>query len=97
MNIFTVILLQPLANGLILFYRLLASNLGLAIIGFSLFLRFILNPLTAPYMKSMKRMKDLGPQLEKLKIRHKGDRVKFAQAQADLNTAAASSAPPPYP
>src|SRR3989344_3765396 len=84
MNIFTVILLQPLANGLILFYRLLASNLGLAIIGFSLFLRFILNPLTAPYMKSMKRMKDLGPQLEKLKIRHKGDRVKFAQAQADL-------------
>jgi YidC/Oxa1 family membrane protein insertase len=84
MNIFTLILVQPLANGLILFYRILGSNLGLAIIGFSLFLRFILNPLTKPYMQSMKKMKDLAPQLEKLKVRHKGDRMKFAQAQADL-------------
>lgn len=81
---FTTILIEPLANGLILFYRLLGSNLGLAIIGFSLFLKFILNPLTRPYMKSMKKMKDVAPQLEKVKRKHKGDKVKLAQAQADL-------------
>jgi len=84
MNIFTTLLIQPLANGLILFYRLLGSNMGLAIIGFSLFLRVVLNPLTKPYMKSMKRMRDLAPQLEKLKARHKGDKKGMALAQADL-------------
>jgi YidC/Oxa1 family membrane protein insertase len=84
MNIFTTLLVQPLANGLIIFYRLLFDNLGLAIIGFSLFLRFVLNPLTKPYMESMKKMKEVAPQLEKLKKKHKEDKIKLAQAQADL-------------
>lgn len=84
MNIFTLLFIQPLANGLILFYNLLGNNLGLAIIFFTLFLRFILNPLSKPYMESMKRMKDLAPQLEKLKEKHKDDKIKLAQAQADF-------------
>ena len=84
MNIFTVILTQPLANGLILFYKALGGNMGLAIIGFSVFLRIILSPLTKPYMDSMKKMKDIAPQLEKLKRRHIGDKVKLAKAQSDL-------------
>jgi YidC/Oxa1 family membrane protein insertase len=81
---FTTLLIQPLANGLILFYKVLASNMGLAIIGFSIFLRMLLNPLTKPYMQSMKKMKDVAPQLEKLKKKHKGDTVKLAQAQSEL-------------
>jgi YidC/Oxa1 family membrane protein insertase len=84
MNIFTVVLIEPLANGLILFYKVLFQNMGLAIIGFSLFLRFILNPLTKPYMESMKKIKDIAPQLEKIKAKYKGDKIKFAQAQADF-------------
>src|SRR3972149_9151831 len=84
MNIFTVLLTQPLANGLIVFYKLLWGNLGMAIIVFSVFLRFILNPLTKPYMDSMKKIKDLAPAIEKLKAKHKGDKVKLAQAQSDL-------------
>ena len=84
MNIFNLVLIKPLANGLILFYKILGSNMGLAIIGFSLFLRFVLNPLTRPYMNSMKKMKEIAPELERLKKRHTGDRVKLAQAQADL-------------
>lgn len=81
---FTTILIQPLANGLILFYRLLGNNMGLAIIGFSLLLRLALSPLTRPYMESMKKMKEFAPQLEKLKRKHKGDKVKQAQAQAEF-------------
>lgn len=84
MNIFTTLLIQPLANGLAIFYKILGGNMGLAIIGFSLFLRIILNPLTKPYMESMKKMKELTPQLEKLKKKHKNDKVKLAQAQADF-------------
>ncbi|KKQ97970.1 MAG: Membrane protein insertase, YidC/Oxa1 family [Candidatus Woesebacteria bacterium GW2011_GWB1_39_12] len=84
MNIFNLFLIGPLANGLILFYKILGANMGLAIIGFSIFLRFVLNPLTKPYMNSMKKMKDVAPDLEKLKKRHSGDKIKLAQAQADL-------------
>lgn len=58
--------------------------MGLAIIGFSLFLRFLLNPLTKPYMESMKKMKEFAPQLDKLKRKHKGDRTKQMQAQAEF-------------
>jgi YidC/Oxa1 family membrane protein insertase len=84
MNIFNLILIEPLANGLVLFYRLLGSNMGMAIIGFTIFLRLLLNPLTKPYMDSMKKMKDFGPELSKLKAKHGGDKIKFAQAQADF-------------
>jgi YidC/Oxa1 family membrane protein insertase len=84
MNVFRLLLTQPLANGLILFYKLLGQNLGLAIIGFSVFLRFILTPLTRPYMESMRKMKQYGPQLEKLKNKHKGDKQKQMQAQAEF-------------
>ncbi len=84
MNVWETLLIQPLANGLILFYRLLGSSMGLGIVGFSLFLRFILNPLTKPYMQSMKKMKGIAPQIEKLKRKHGKDKIKYAQAQADL-------------
>jgi YidC/Oxa1 family membrane protein insertase len=84
MDIFTTLLTQPLANGLILFYRLLGGNMGLAIIGFSIALRFILLPLTKPYMESMKKMRSYKDDIDKLKRRHKGDKAKFAKAQADF-------------
>lgn len=83
-GVFNVILIEPLANGLVLFYKLLFSNMGLAIVGFSLFLRVILNPLTKPYMQSMKKMKEYEPQLNKLKERWKDDKTKLMQAQADF-------------
>lgn len=84
MNIFTVVLLQPLASGLIIFYKVLGQNMGLAIIFFTLFLRFILNPLTKPYMESMKKMKEFAPELNKIKARHSGDKMKQAQAQNEF-------------
>jgi YidC/Oxa1 family membrane protein insertase len=84
MNIFNTILVQPLANGLILFYNVLGENLGVAIIAFSLFLIVALRPLTKPYMESMKKMRDIAPKLEKLKEKYKGDQIKLAQAQSEL-------------
>jgi YidC/Oxa1 family membrane protein insertase len=84
MNIFYLILIQPLTNGLVLFYKILGHNLGLAIIGFSLFLRFILNPLTKPYLASMKKLKQVEPQLNKLKEKYKDDKTGLMKAQADF-------------
>lgn len=84
MNIFNTILIEPLANGLILFYKIFGGSLGLAVIFFTLALRAALHPLTRPYLESMKKMKDYAPQLEKIKKKHKNDPVKLAQAQSDF-------------
>ncbi|CAN5340999.1 hypothetical protein BH10PAT1_BH10PAT1_7540 [soil metagenome] len=81
-NFFNTILIQPLANGLVLFYRLLGNNMGLAIIGFSLALVLAIRPLTKQYLDSMKKMKEYGPQLEKLKQKHGKDKTKLMQAQS---------------
>lgn len=83
-NIFTVALVQPLTNGLILFYRVLGQNLGVAILVFSLVLIFLLRPLTKPYMQSMKRIKEMEPQLAKLRKKFGTDKLKMSQAQAEL-------------
>ncbi len=83
-NIFTTILVQPLTNGLILFYKYLGQNLGVAIILFSIFLIFILRPLTQPYLKSMKKIREMEPQLAKLRKKFGSDKLKMSQAQAEL-------------
>jgi YidC/Oxa1 family membrane protein insertase len=72
---------QPLVNALIFFYQLLGQNLGLAIIGLTVFIRGALTPLTLPSLKSAQKLKSLQPELEKLKQKHGKDRQAFAQAQ----------------
>lgn len=81
---FELILVQPLTNGLILFYKILGGNLGVAILVFSLALIFALRPLTKPYLQSMKKMRDLEPQLAKLRKKFANDKLKMSQAQAEL-------------
>jgi YidC/Oxa1 family membrane protein insertase len=73
-----------LINGLILFYKYLGQNLGVAVILFSIALIFLLRPLTKPYMNSMKRIREMEPQLAKLKKKFGTDKVKMSQAQAEL-------------
>jgi YidC/Oxa1 family membrane protein insertase len=84
MNIFTVLLVQPLTNGLVLFYRIFGENMGTAIVLFSVFLKFALYPLTKSSLENMKKMAELKPHLDKLRHKHKGDRQKFMKAQADF-------------
>src|SRR4030067_424766 len=84
MDIFTVLLVQPLTNGLILFYKILFSNMGLAIIGFTVVLKLLLNPLTKPYMQSMKKMKEYAQEIDKIKKKHAGDKQKQTLAVADF-------------
>jgi YidC/Oxa1 family membrane protein insertase len=83
-NIFTILLTAPLTNGLIAFYRVLGGNLGLAIIGFSIFLRIISAPLQKPYLANAKKMKEIAPLVTKLKKKYKDDKQGFLKAQADL-------------
>lgn len=84
MNIFTTILIQPLANGLVLFYRVLFGNMGLAIIGFSIVLKVVLSPMTREQLETMKKMKEFAPQLDKLKKKYKDNKEKLMKAQQDF-------------
>jgi len=84
MIIIETLLLAPLTNGLILFYYLFLQNMGLAIIGFSVFLRFVTNPLTKPYMASMKKIKEVEPLIKKLKLKYAKDQKGLMAAQTEL-------------
>lgn len=83
MNIWDTFFLHPLLNGLILFYKL-SGNLGIAIILFTVFIRFLLIPLTLPSLRTAQKMRELAPYLQRLKQRHKDDKTKLAQAQMEL-------------
>ena len=75
---------QPLVNALIFFYQFLGQNLGLAIIGLTLFIRGALTPLTAPSLKSAQKLKELQPELKKLKKKHGQDKQAFAKKQLEF-------------
>ena len=84
MNFYETFFISPLANGLILFYKLLGNNIGLAIVVFSFLLKHLLNPLSSKQLNSAQKMKELAPKLEKLKKKYKSNPQKLAQAQADF-------------
>lgn len=83
------VFIWPILNLLLAFYKGFAAlglpgSLGLAIIALTIFIRFLIYPLTAAQLKSAKKMADLKPHLDALKDKHGHDRQKLAQAQMDL-------------
>lgn len=83
-NLFNTLINQPILESLIFFYHLLGDNLGLAIIAVTLAIRFILLPLTLPAIKSAHKVKELKPELDKLKKQHKDNKQELYQAQMKL-------------
>ena len=75
---------HPLVNALIFFYNLLGHNLGWAIIGLTVLIRLVLTPLTLPSLKTSQKMKELQPELAKLKEKYGKDKQVFAQKQLEL-------------
>ena len=69
MDLFTILLVQPLINGLIIFYKVLGQNMGIAILVFSVFLKVILSPITKSSLENAKKAREWQPQIDKLKKR----------------------------
>lgn len=84
MGIWDTLFLQPILNGLLVFYHVFFNNLGLAIIALTVSTRLILTPLVLPSMKAMQKMREFTPDLNKLKQKYKDDKKKLMQAQADF-------------
>lgn len=76
-------LTTPITALLVWLYQILGGNLGLAIIALTLVIRTVLLPITIPSIKAVRKMQDLKPQLDKLKLKHK-DKAKLQQAQMAL-------------
>lgn len=83
-QIWNLLLYQPLVNALVFFYGVLGQNLGLAIIALTLAIRAVLLPLTLPSMRAATKMRELAPELGRLKKRYGSDRQRLAQEQMRL-------------
>lgn len=76
-------LIDLMTNALDLLYGIVQSY-GLAIILFTLIIKFLLYPLTAKQTRSMKAMQDLQPEMEKIKEKYKDDKEKQQQEMMSL-------------
>ena len=77
------IILNPIFNILAVLYHV-SQNLGLAIILFTLLVKFALIPATIPQLKMAKKQREIQPELNKLKEKYKHDKQKLAQMQMQL-------------
>ncbi|MBI3009698.1 MAG: membrane protein insertase YidC [Candidatus Omnitrophica bacterium] len=62
----------------------ITKNYGVALILFSLGITALISPFTFMGMRSMKRLQELKPKIDKLTAQHKGDSKKAYQAMMDL-------------
>ncbi|MBX4197542.1 YidC/Oxa1 family membrane protein insertase [Candidatus Saccharibacteria bacterium] len=84
-NIFTTIIVQPIFNLLVLIYGLLPGhNFGLAIVIFTILVRLAMWPLVKKQLNHAKAMRELAPELKKIKAAAKGDRQKESAMTMEL-------------
>src|SRR4051812_6575983 len=82
---FTTLIVQPIFNLLVLIYALLPGhNFGLAIIIFTVIVRLLMWPLVKKQLNHAKAMRELQPELKKIKAAAKGDRQKESQLTMEL-------------
>ena len=75
MNIFELVIVQPIFNLLMGLYGIVpGSDFGISIIIFTVIVRFLLYPLTRSMLHQSKAMRKLQPQLAAIRKRAKGNR-----------------------
>lgn len=74
---FTTLIVQPLFNLLALIYAMLPGhNFGLSLIAFTIIIRFLMWPLVKKQLHHAKAMRELQPEVKRIKKEAKGDRQK---------------------
>lgn len=79
-----LLLYQPLINALIFLYQVLFHNFGLAIVVLTIGIRLLLLPLTISSIRATSKMRELAPEIEKLKRKYGKDKQAFSKAQMEL-------------
>ncbi|MCH8848430.1 MAG: membrane protein insertase YidC [Chloroflexi bacterium] len=65
------VITKPMTNGLLLLYVVLAGNLGLAIIAFTIVMRVLTYPLVVRQLRQTRRMQQLQPRIKDLNEKYK--------------------------
>ncbi len=82
---FTTFIVQPIFNLLVFIYAILPGhNFGLALIIFTIIIRFLLWPLVKKQLYQAKVMRVLQPEIKKIKASTKGNRTKESQMLMEL-------------
>lgn len=85
MNLFDLILVQPIFNVLVLIYGVLPGNdFGVSLIIFTILVRLAMWPLVKKQLKQTKVMRALQPELVKIKQKAKGNKQLEAQMMMEL-------------
>jgi YidC/Oxa1 family membrane protein insertase len=80
------IIVNPFTTALLLIYKLIGGNFGIAIILFTILIRLITHPLMASQIKSTAKMTEFqqSKQWQDIQKKYKGDKEKLAQEQMNL-------------
>lgn len=82
---FTTIIVKPIFNLLVLIYAIIPGhNFGLAIILFTIIIRLLMWPLVKKQLYHAKALRELQPELKKIKAAAGGDRQKESQLTMEL-------------
>lgn len=82
---FTTIIVQPIFNLLVLIYAILPGhNFGLAIIIFTIIIRLLMWPLVKRQLHQAKAMRELQPEIKRVKKEAKGDRQQESRMLMEL-------------
>ena len=84
MNVWELIIQQPLINVLIVISHIFWGNFGISIILLTIIVNTALIPLTLSQIRSAKKMQDLQPKMAEIQKKYGKDRQKLAQEQMKL-------------
>jgi len=79
-QLWNTILFQPILNLLVFFYNIIPGHdIGVAIILMTILIKLILYPSSLKSIATQKKMKDIQPKIEALKVKYKNQKEKLAQ------------------
>lgn len=85
MNIFDVLIVQPIFNLLVLIYGLLpGSDFGVSLIILTVIVRMLMWPLVKKQLYQTKLQRAIQPELKKIKVKAKGDKQLESQLMLEL-------------
>ncbi len=82
-TVHNTLLITPIFNIIALLLKLTGS-MAFSVVGLTIIVKILSTPLILPSIKSIKKQRDLQPQLDKLKEKYKYDKKKLAEKQMEL-------------
>ena len=79
LDIWNLIIIQPMINSLVVLYSIFLDSFGLSIVIFTLIIRAIMVPLTVKQSRQLKAMSALQPKLKEIQQRYSKDRQRLSQ------------------